>query len=135
MSASRRSGISPFYVMEVMKAAAERDEVEGDVLHLEVGQPSTPAPRLALEAAAVALESDRLGYTAATGIPELRRRISRLYDDRHGLDIDPGRVAVTVGASGGFTLAVLTCFDVGDRVAMTEPGYAAYRNILEALGI
>ncbi|MDH3250217.1 MAG: aminotransferase class I/II-fold pyridoxal phosphate-dependent enzyme [Acidimicrobiia bacterium] len=135
MSASRRSGISPFYVMEVMKAAAERDEVEGDVLHLEVGQPSTPAPRLALEAAAEALESDRLGYTAATGIPELRRRISRLYLDRHGLDIDPGRVAVTVGASGGFTLAVLSCFDVGDRVAMTEPGYAAYRNILEALGI
>lgn len=135
MSASRRSGISPFYVMEVMKAAAERDDVEGDVLHLEVGQPSTPAPRLALEAAAEALESDRLGYTAATGRPELRRRISRLYNDRHGLDIDPGRVAVTVGASGGFTLAVLACFDVGDRVAMTEPGYAAYRNILEALGI
>ncbi len=135
MIPSRRSGISPFYVMEVMKAAARRDEAEGDVLHLEVGQPSTPAPRLALDAAAEALESDRLGYTAATGIPELRRGISRLYADRHGLDVDAERIAVTVGASGGFTLAILACFDVGDRVAMTEPGYAAYRNILEALGV
>ncbi len=135
MTPSNRSGISPFYVMEVMKAAARRDDVAGDVLHLEVGQPSTPAPRLALDAAAEALSSDRLGYTPATGIPALRRRISDLYRDRHSLDIDSERIAVTVGASGGFTLAVLACFDVGDRVAMTEPGYAAYRNILEALGI
>ena len=135
MTASRRSGISPFYVMEVMKAAARRDEAVGDVLHLEVGQPSTPAPQRALDAAAAALRSDRLGYTAATGIPALRERIAGLYADRHGLEIDPDRIAVTVGASGGFTLAVLACFDVGDRVAMTEPGYAAYRNILEALGI
>lgn len=135
MRASARSGISPFYVMEVMKSAAERAERLGDVLHLEVGQPSTPAPRLALEAAAAALESDRLGYTDATGLPSLRRRIAGLYADRYGLEIDPGRVVVTVGASGGFTLAVLACFDVGDRVAMTEPGYAAYRNILEAFGV
>ena len=135
MTASSRSGISPFYVMEVMKAAASRDEVVGDVLHLEVGQPSTPAPRRALEAAAEALRSDRLGYTAAMGIPALRSRIAGLYAHRHGLEIDPDRIAVTVGASGGFTLAVLACFDVGDRVAMTEPGYAAYRNILEALGV
>jgi aspartate/methionine/tyrosine aminotransferase len=135
MKPSRRSAISPFYVMEVMKAAARRDEVVGDVLHLEVGQPSTSAPRPAIDAAARAMESDRLGYTAATGIPALRRRISRLYADRHGLEADPDRIAVTVGASGGFTLAVLACFDVGDRVALTEPGYAAYRNILEALGV
>jgi aspartate/methionine/tyrosine aminotransferase len=135
MTASRRSGISPFYVMEVMKAAARRDETVGDVLHLEVGQPSTAAPQRALDAAAEALRSDRLGYTAATGIPALRDRIAGLYADRHGLEIDADRIAVTVGASGGFTLAVLACFDVGDRVAMTEPGYAAYRNILEALGV
>ncbi len=135
MKASNRSGISPFYVMEVMKSAAMRQLQVGDVLHLEVGQPSTPAPRLALEAAAVALESDRLGYTEAVGIPALRSRIARLYAQRHGLEIDPSRVVVTVGASGGFTLAILACFDAGDRVAMTEPGYAAYRNIMDALGV
>lgn len=135
MTASQRSGISPFYVMEVMKAAALRDDIEGDVLHLEVGQPSTPAPQLARDAAAEAMRTDRLGYTAAAGLPSLRTGIAGLYADRHGMEIDPQRIAVTVGASGGFTLAVLASFDVGDRVAMTEPGYAAYRNILEALGV
>lgn len=132
---SRRSEVAPFYVMEVMKAAAERERATGDVLHLEVGQPSTPAPAPVREAAAKALETERLGYTDATGIPELRDRIATHYEEAYGVDVPTERVAVTVGASGGFVLATLAAFDAGDRVAITEPGYGAYRNILEALDV
>lgn len=135
MKSSRRSEVAPFYVMEVMKAAEERARAVGDVLHLEVGQPSTPAPRGVREAAAGALETQRLGYTEAAGVPELRSRIAAHYREAYGVDIPIERVAVTVGASGGFVLAILAAFDAGDRVAITEPGYAAYRNILEALDI
>ena len=135
MKSSSRSDISPFYVMEVMKAAAERQRTHGDVLHLEVGQPVTSAPWAAREAAKAAIDNDRLGYTAAMGLPELRSAIAAFYADRYDVAVDPARVVVTVGASGGFTLAMLACFDVGDRVGITEPGYAAYRNIIEALGL
>jgi aspartate/methionine/tyrosine aminotransferase len=135
MKIARRSEVAPFYVMEVMKAAARREESGGKVLHLEVGQPSTPAPRGVLAAADAALRSNRLGYTDAHGVPELRRRIALHYSDRYGVSVDEEQVAVTVGASGGFVLAILAAFDEGDRVAMTEPGYSAYRNILAALGI
>lgn len=135
MKAARRSEVAPFYVMEVMKAAAVRQRTAGDVLHLEVGQPSTPAPRGVLRAAATALESDRLGYTDATGIPELRRRIARHYEEAYGATVEPEQVAVTMGASGGFVLAVLASFDAGDRVAISKPGYSAYRNILAALDV
>jgi aspartate/methionine/tyrosine aminotransferase len=44
-------------------------------------------------------------------------------------------VAVTTGSSGGFILAFLACFDPGARIAISEPGYPAYRNLLEALGL
>jgi aspartate/methionine/tyrosine aminotransferase len=135
MKSSRRSGVAPFYVMEVMKAAEERQRTVGDVLHLEVGQPSTPAPLNVRDAARAALESNRLGYTEATGIPQLRARIARHYREAYGLTISTDRVTVSVGASGGFVLATLAAFDAGDRVAITRPGYAAYRNILEALDI
>jgi aspartate/methionine/tyrosine aminotransferase len=135
MKIASRADIAPFHVMEVMKAAAERERVKGDVLHLEVGQPSTPAPRRALAAAHTALEGHRLGYTDATGIPPLRERIARFYNERYGVVVDPRRVIVTMGASGGFVLAFLAAFDVGDRVAVTEPGYPCYRNTLEAFGI
>lgn len=135
MKIARRAEIAPFYVMEVMKAAAARARTIGDVLHLEVGQPSTAAPQVVLEAARAAIGSDRLGYTDATGIGELRDRIARHYRERYGVIVEPERVVVTMGASGGFALAFLALFDVGDRVAVVQPGYPCYRNVLEAFGV
>ena len=121
--------------MDVMRAANERAAAGEDIVHLEVGQPATPAPGAVLAAAAAALRSDPLGYTDATGIADLRRRIARHYGEAYGIDVDPGRIFVTTGSSGGFILAFLAAFDPGDRVALAEPGYPAYRNILTALGI
>ena len=135
MKESLRSQVPPFYVMEVMKAAAQREEAGGDVLHLEVGQPMTPAPARVLEAARRGLTEDRLGYTAATGLVSLRERIGCFYGERYGLEVSPDRVVMTIGASAGFVLACLSLFDPGDRVAMTVPGYSAYRNVLSALGL
>ena len=132
---SRRGAIPPFIVMDVLRAANARAAAGARVLHLEVGQPSTPAPQPVLRAAARALTEDRLGYTDAFGLETLRRRIARHYAEAHGVDLDWRRVAVTCGSSGGFVLAFLAAFDAGQRVAVGVPGYPAYRNILAALGI
>ncbi len=130
-----RGAIDPFIVMEVMKAAAEREAGGGDVLHMEVGQPSTAAPKAVIAAAQKALAEDRIGYTDALGIPSLREAISGHYRDYYGVNVPSERVVVTTGSSGAFLLTFLSAFDVGDRVAMAIPGYPAYRNILSALAI
>jgi aspartate/methionine/tyrosine aminotransferase len=88
-----------------------------------------------LDAAARALPRQTLGYTLALGMPELRAAIARHYRTRFGLDVPAERIVVTSGSSGAFILAFLAVFDVGDRVALTEPGYPCYRNILNALGV
>ena len=133
---SRRGGaVDPFIVMDVMAAAAEKEAAGGSVIHLEVGQPSTPAPRGALAAAHAALDADKLGYVAALGMPPLRERIARHYREVYGAEVSPERVIVTTGSSGGFPLAFLASFDAGDRVALAAPGYPAYRNILIALDL
>ncbi len=122
-------------VMDVLRAANERAAARKAVYHLEVGQPGTGAPEGVIEAARQALSDDRLGYTEALGIPELRRAVARHYKDYYGVTLDPGRVVVTTGSSGGFVLAFLAAFDAGDRVALASPGYPCYRNILSALGV
>lgn len=132
---SRRGAISPFVVMDIMRAADERQQSGQDIIHMEVGQPGTPAPRLAREAIKAAVDRDRLGYTEALGIPALRERIARHYRDAHGLDIAPERVVVTAGSSAGFVLAFLALFDEGARIALPRPGYPCYRNIVHALGL
>jgi aspartate/methionine/tyrosine aminotransferase len=102
---------------------------------MAVGQPAHPAPRAAREAAARALEHGRLGYTDALGIQSLKQAIAERYSKTYGVDVDPSRVAVTTGSSAGFNLAFLQLFNPGDVVAITRPGYPAYRNILSALGL
>src|ERR1700729_3974656 len=129
-----RAGVPPFYVMDVWLAAAERQRTHGDLVNLSAGQPSAGAPEPVRAAAAAALHLNQLGYTVALGIPELRAAIAASYLDRHGLQVDVDDVVVTTGSSGGFLLAFLSCFDVGDRVAVSSPGYPCYRNILSGLG-
>ena len=106
LKVAKRGAISPFIVMEVMRAAAEREAAGGDVLHLEVGQPSSGAPAAVIEAAKRALDGDRLGYTDALGIPPLRAAISRFYHDRYGIAVPERRVVVTTGSSAGFSAGV-----------------------------
>lgn len=132
---SIRGQVPPFIVMDVMAEANRREVAGEDVLHLEVGQPSTGAPSGVIEVAQATLVSDKLGYTEALGIDLLRERIARYYGETHDIDLAADRVVVTTGSSGGFMLAFLSAFDTGDRVALADPGYPAYRNILSALGI
>jgi aspartate/methionine/tyrosine aminotransferase len=129
-----RSDIAPFIVMDVMRQAAAAEAAGRDIVHMEVGQPATPAPRAAREAVKRALDSDNLGYTLALGLDPLRERIARLYRDWYGIDVSPERVVVTSGSSGAFVLAFLALFDVGAKVALPAPGYPCYRHILTALG-
>ncbi len=135
LKVASRAGIPPFMVMDVMREANERADAQDAVYHLEVGQPGTSAPDGVLAAARAALSGDRLGYTEALGIPPLREAIAGHYRDYYGVTLDTDRIVVTTGSSGGFVLAFLAAFDVGDRVALASPGYPCYRNILSAFGV
>ncbi len=136
----RAALIQPFLVMDVIARANARQlslpAGSARVIRMEVGQPGTGAPRGAIEAAAAALGSGQpLGYTEAFGRRSLRERIAEHYRGFYALDVEPGRVAVSTGASGGFLLAFLSAFDAGDRVALAAPYYPPYVNILTALGM
>jgi aspartate/methionine/tyrosine aminotransferase len=135
ISPSLRSRIAPFIAMDVMSAAAERERNGGSVIHMEVGEPGAPTPEVARNAAKDALDAGRIGYTQALGLPALRERIARFYADTYKVDVPASRIVVTTGSSAGFLLSFLALFDAGARVAIAEPGYPAYRNILEALGL
>ena len=135
MRTSSRGEVDPFIVMDVMEAARAAEASGASVVHMEVGQPGTPAPRAARVALVAAMEAGPLGYTVSLGLPALRARIAKLYADWYGVDLDPARVIVTGGSSAGFILAFTSLFDAGDRVAIGDPGYPSYRNILKSLSL
>lgn len=131
----RAARVAPFLAMDVMSAAAAREGRGEGVVHMEVGQPSTPAPRAVIAAAQAALESGSLPYTQALGLPALRERIAAHYVRTYGITVPAERIVVTTGSSAGFVLAFLGLFDAGARVAVPQPGYPAYRSILNALDL
>lgn len=135
MDRSRRGQVDPFIVMDVLEEARAMEAAGASVIHMEVGQPGTPAPAAARAALAQAMEAGALGYTTALGLPELRAGIAGLYRRWYGIDLDPARVIVTAGSSGAFVLAFTALFDAGDRVGLGEPGYPSYRQILRALSL
>lgn len=132
---AKRSKIDPFFAMDVLGAANKLARTGKPVISMAVGQPAAPAPQAVLEAAQRALVNGHIGYTDSLGLMALREAIAEHYDKEHGVAISPERIAVTTGSSAAFNLAFLAYFDVGDRVAITRPGYPAYRNIMRTLGI
>jgi aspartate/methionine/tyrosine aminotransferase len=135
-SISRRAErVAPFLAMDVMAAAAAKARRGEGVVRMEVGQPSAPAPRAVIAAARAALDDGRLPYTEALGLPALRERIAWHYAETYGVAVPARRVVITTGSSAGFVLAFLSLFDAGDRVAVPQPGYPAYRSILNALDL
>ena len=134
-SSTRGSRVAPFHAMAMAKLAERKAATGREVLHLEVGQPSSPAPRRRQGGCG---ESDRARPDRlherpwAADAPAADRRA--LADDWYGVDVDSDRVLVVAGASAGFTLAFLACFDPGDRVGVIEPGYPCYRNTLDRAG-
>ena len=134
-SSTRAEHIKPFYVMDLL-ARARQLEAEGrSVIHLEVGEPDMPTATPIIDAGIRALEAEQTHYTSAVGLTALREAISRYYAQRYAIDVSPGRIVITPGASGGLQLVLAALLDAGDEVLLSDPGYPCNRNIAEILGI
>ena len=121
--------------MDVMEQARVLENSGINIVHMEVGQPSSPALTNARSKVITAISSETLGYTVALGLPELRRKISLLYGKWYNIDLDPRRVVITSGSSAAFILSFISLFEAGDKVGVTEPGYPSYQQILKSLSI
>lgn len=122
--------VEPFRAIGVSRLAHQLKTEGRSIIHMEFGQPSTGAPAAAVARAHEVLDRDGMGYWES---PDLRARIARLYEQRHGVEVGPDRILLTCGASPALVLALSTRFRPGDRIALARPGYVAYRNTLRAL--
>ncbi len=135
MKNSQRSIIDPFIVMDIMERAHSIEQKGQTVVHMEVGQPGTSAPKAAKDFLKATMEDNPMGYTVALGLPDLRKKIAELYGEWYGVDLDWNRVIITGGSSAGFILAFTALFDKLDKVGLANPGYPSYRQIMKALNL
>jgi len=133
---ARAERITPFYVMEVAKAASRLAQQvahsDRPMIFLNIGEPDFSAPPLVQEAAQKAIRDGSTQYTQATGLPALRERISAWYASRFQLQIAPQRIIITAGASAALQLACLALIEAGDEVLMPDPCYPCNRQFVAA---
>lgn len=132
---SIRSNVSPFYVMELLEKAKKMELVNKKVYHLELGEPQMRTPDLIKDEVQILVKKGIAGYTPSNGIYPLRKKISEYYKLKYQVEVPEDRIFITTGSSGAFLLSFLLNFDKGDRVAIFNPVYPAYRNILKSLDI
>ena len=130
MAAQRLMSIEPFQVMEVQRRANELERNGSKIIHMEIGQPDFGAPPAVVEAGVAALRSERLGYTDALGIPELRAALSNYYRVRFGISVPGERIVVTAGASAALLLCLGALVNPGDEILMADPSYPCYRHFV-----
>ncbi|MGR3512518.1 MAG: pyridoxal phosphate-dependent aminotransferase [Paracoccaceae bacterium] len=105
-----------------------------DVINLGIGQPDFPTPPNIAEAAIRAIRDGHHGYTAATGIPELREAVAADLDRRHGVDVSPDRVLIVPGGKVTMFAAILMFGEPGAEILYPDPGFPIYRSMIEFTG-
>ena len=132
---ANRSNIDSFYVMDLLYSANKLESTGKKIFHLELGEPLLLTPNKVLNEARMLTKKKIPGYTPSNGILDLRKKISEYYLINYDIKVDEDQVFITTGSSGAFLLSFLACFDPGSRVAIFNPVYPAYRNILKSLNI
>ncbi|MCB1649287.1 MAG: aminotransferase class I/II-fold pyridoxal phosphate-dependent enzyme [Gammaproteobacteria bacterium] len=120
--------------MTVMERARELESQGRSIIHLEVGEPDFSTAQPIVEAGREALAHGCTAYTPAAGLPQLRERIAQHYKDSQGVEVDPGRIIVTPGASGGLSLLAQLLVNPGDRILLPDPGYPCNRHFVRLAG-
>jgi aspartate/methionine/tyrosine aminotransferase len=113
--------------MQILDRARQMEAQGREIIHMEIGEPDFPSPAAVITAGEAALQAGHTYYTAANGLPELRKAISDIYLE--DAEIDPARILVSPGASGALQLAMAVLLNPGDGIMMTDPGYPCNRHI------
>jgi aspartate/methionine/tyrosine aminotransferase len=132
--AERNSGISSFYVMELLRLAKQLEAQGKDIIHMEIGEPDFPTPPTIAEAGIKHIQTGEVKYTPAAGLPELRKKIADFYQQRYEVTVDEQRIFVTPGASGAFLLALGVSLNPQEELLMADPCYPCNNNFATLLG-
>ncbi|MEA3332609.1 MAG: pyridoxal phosphate-dependent aminotransferase [Pseudomonadota bacterium] len=126
----KAAALKPFMAMDILERAQELEREGRSIIHLAVGEPDFPTPKVIKDTAIKALDADKTHYTHSLGAFELRQAIADYYLKRYRVKINPEQILVTSGTSPALMLACAALLNPGDKVMVSDPGYACYGNFI-----
>jgi LL-diaminopimelate aminotransferase len=126
--AARLDNLPP-YIFAVLGERLRKMEIEGvDVIRLDIGSPDMPPAKHVMETLAKAASNpDNHGYSGYRGLPAFRHSVSRYYERRFEVRINPEtQVLPLLGSKEGIVNLCLGYLDRGDIVLIPDIGYPSY---------
>jgi len=116
----------PPYVFAIVNDLKSKARARGeDIIDLGMGNPDQATPKHIVAKLVEAAQNPRNHrYSASRGITRLRVAITKWYQDRYGVELDPESEAiVTIGAKEGLAHLALAVLQPGDGALVPNPTY------------
>ncbi|MFW6358718.1 MAG: aspartate aminotransferase [Chroococcales cyanobacterium] len=135
--AKRLSDLPPYVFARLDELKARAREQGLDLIDLGMGNPDGSAHQSVIDAAIAALQNPQNhGYPPFEGTADFRRGISRWYEHRYGVKLDPESEALPlIGSKEGLAHLALAYVNPGDLVLVPSPAYPVhFRGLVIAQG-
>lgn len=134
MLSKKAQAFRPSPTLALAAKAKEMKERGEDVVSLTVGEPDWPTYQKACDAGIKAIQDGKTKYTAASGVPPLKKAICGLVKELIGVEYKPSEVTVTTGAKFVIFSAFQALLEPGEEVIIPAPFWASYSEMVELSG-
>ena len=126
--AQRIERLPPYLFARINKMKYEKRVADIDIIDLGMGNPTDPTPEKVVQKLAEAARDPRNHrYSVANGIAGLRREVSKKYQEKYGVELDPdNEVIATIGSKEGFSHLCLALLGPGDTAIVPDPAFPAH---------
>ncbi len=128
--AAKMNKIKPSATLAVNAKALELKAAGTAVTSLAVGEPDFPTPAHICEAAKQAIDEGFTRYTAAPGIPELRRAAAGYFERMYGATAPMESVIITNGGKQSLYNLFQVLLNPGDEVLIPAPYWVSYPDMV-----
>jgi len=124
--AERLKKIKPSSTLAITSRAKKLKSEGYDVVTLAAGEPDFDTPDAVKDAGIEAIKSGFTKYTPTTGIPDLKKAISRKFKEDNKLDYSPSQIIVSCGAKHSIFNVLMVLVGRGDEVLIPSPFWVSY---------
>lgn len=123
-------GISPSMTLKISAMAKKMQDEGIDVIDFGAGEPDFDTPENIKEAAKKALDMGLTRYTAAAGMPELKKAIAKRLQRLYGIEYLQGDIVVSNGAKHSLFNVFAAILNPGDEVIIPVPYWVTYPELV-----
>ncbi len=128
---NKNMSIAPSVTLAITAKAKKLKANGEDVISFGAGEPDFKTPENVRRAAMRVIENGSIGYTAASGLLELKESICEKLQKDNSLSYEPSNIVVSCGAKHSLSNVLQAICNPGDEVIVPLPFWVSYPELVK----